>query len=71
VQLTGVVPSANVLPLGGVQLRNGGGLQPPVAMLVKNTTVPLVLPVVTVMFDEQVMSIGGRATVTRKLQLVN
>ena len=34
VQVTVVVPIGNVLPLGGLQLTNGGGLQPPVAELV-------------------------------------
>jgi hypothetical protein len=33
-QNTVVVPMGNVLPLGGLQLRNGGGLQPPLAELV-------------------------------------
>ena len=32
--VTVVVPIGNVLPLGGLQLRNGGGLHPPLAVLV-------------------------------------
>ena len=32
VQVTVVVPIGNVLPLGGLQLRDGGGLQPPLAL---------------------------------------
>jgi len=33
VQVTVVVPTGNVLPLGGVQNNDGGGLQPPEAVL--------------------------------------
>jgi hypothetical protein len=33
VQLTVVVPMGKVEPLGGVQVRDGGGLQPPLAEL--------------------------------------
>ena len=33
VQVTVVVPMGNVLPLGGVQNNEGGGLQPPEAVL--------------------------------------
>ena len=33
VQVTVVVPSGNELPLGGVQKSDGGGLQPPEAVL--------------------------------------
>jgi len=58
------------LPLAGVQITEGG-LQPPVAELVKNTATPFELLAVTVRFDEQVRLIGGRATVTLKLQLVD
>ena len=68
---TVVVPTGNVLPLGGLALTNGGGLQPPVADTVKNTAMPLELVAVTVMLDEQVRLMGGRTTVTVKLQLVN
>ena len=32
VQVTVVVPIGNVLPLGGLQLSDGGGLQPPLAL---------------------------------------
>jgi hypothetical protein len=32
VQVTAVVPTGNVLPLGGVQNRLGGGLHPPLAL---------------------------------------
>ena len=70
VQVTVVVPIGNVLPLGGLQLINGGGLQPPLAVLVKNTVAPPDPLAVTVMFDEQLMLIGGLTTVTVKLQLV-
>jgi hypothetical protein len=67
---TVVVPIGNVLPLGGMALTDGGGLQPPLAELLKNTTAPFELVAVTVMLDEQVRTIGGRVTVTVKLQLV-
>jgi hypothetical protein len=70
VTLTGVVPTGNVLPLGGLAVTNGGGLQPPVAVMVKKTTMPFELVAVTVMLDEQFKTIGGLATVTVKLQLV-
>ena len=33
VQVTVVTPTGKVLPLGGVQKSDGGGLQPPVAVL--------------------------------------
>ena len=52
-QNTVFVPIGKVLPLGGLQLRNGGGLQPPLAELVKNTIAPFELVAVTVMFEEQ------------------
>src|ERR1039458_4095516 len=67
---TVVVPIGNVLPLGGMALTDGGGLQPPLAELLKNTTAPFELVAVTVMLDEQIKAIGGRVTVTVKLQLV-
>ena len=72
-QVTVVVPIGKVLPLAGVQLMKGGGLQPPVAVLVKKTLVPAVLVVVTVILVEQFRVIGGllRMTVTKKEQLVN
>ena len=38
VVVTVVVPIGNVLPLGGLATTNGGGLQPPLAVQVKNTT---------------------------------
>jgi hypothetical protein len=69
VQVTVVFPTGNVLPLGGLQLRNGGGLQPPLAELLKNTVAPLELVAVVVMLDEQVSAIRWY-TVTVKLQLV-
>jgi hypothetical protein len=56
---TVVVPTGKVLPLGGLAVTNGGGLQPPVADTVKNTTAPLELVVVEVMLDEQFKTIGG------------
>ena len=70
VHVTVVVPIGKVLPLGGLQDTNGGGLHPPVAELVKNTTAPLGPVAVTAMLDEQVRLIGGSTTVTVKLQLV-
>ena len=69
-QVTVVVPIGKVLPLGGLQLTNGGGLQPPVAELVKKTGAPFELVVVTVIFDEQFNTRGGRVTITEKEQLV-
>ena len=73
VQVTVVVPIGKVLPLGGLQLTNGGGLHPPVAELVKNTVAPLALVACVVMFVEQFRLMGGYcggSTVTVKLQLV-
>jgi hypothetical protein len=70
VAVTVVVPIGNVLPLGGLAVKNGGGLQPPLAVTVKNTVAPFELVAVTVMFDEQLMLIGGLTTVTVKPQLV-
>src|ERR1035438_3799459 len=67
---TVVVPMGKVLPLGGLALTNGGGLQPPVADTVKNTTALLELVAVTVRLDEQFRLMGGRTTVTVKLHLV-
>src|ERR1035441_6424359 len=74
VTVTGVVPIGNVLPLGGMALTNGGGLQPPLAETVKNTVAPVEPVAATVMFEEQFRTIGGYTgglTVTVKLQLVN
>ena len=73
-QVTVVVPSGKVLPLGGVQntLR---GAQPPEALLLKKT-VALVLEqlvVVTVRLLEQLSLMGGQTnglTVTVKVQLL-
>ena len=56
---TVVVPTGNVLPLGGLAVTYGGGLQPPLAVQVKNTTAPLELVAVTMMLDEQVSTMGG------------
>ena len=70
VTVTGVGPTGNVLPLGGMALTNGGGLQPPVADTVKNTAMPFELVAVTVMLDEQLRLIGGLTTVTWNEQLV-
>jgi hypothetical protein len=67
---TVVVPIGKVLPLGGLAVTNGGGLQPPVAVKLKNTAMPFELVAVTVMLDEQFKLIGGLTTVTVKLQLV-
>jgi hypothetical protein len=74
VQVTSVLVFAGkVLPLGGLQ-ETVTGPQPPVAELVKFTTTPFEQPALTVMFDEQVSTIGGQTppglTVTVKLQFV-
>ena len=53
VQVTVVVPMGNVLPLGGLHTNVGGGLQPPLAVLVKKTTAPFELVALTVKFEEQ------------------
>ena len=37
---TVVVPTGNVLPLGGLAFTNGGGLQPPLAVTVKSGAGP-------------------------------
>ena len=68
--MTMVVPMGKVLPLGGVAITLGGGLQPPEADTLKKTTTPFELGAVTVRLDEQVRLIGGFTTVTVKLQLV-
>ena len=70
VAVTVVLPSGNRLPLGGLAKRYGEPSQPPLAVQVKYTRVPLVLVVVTVRFEEQFTARGGRTTVTSKLQLV-
>jgi hypothetical protein len=67
---TVVMPIGKVLPLGGTAVTKGGGLQPPLAVTLKNTVAPLELVAVTVRFDEQFRLIGGRTTVTVKLQFV-
>jgi hypothetical protein len=59
VVVTTFVPIGKVLPLGGVDETNGGGLQPPKAEVEKNTVAPLALVAVTVMFEEQVSTMGG------------
>ena len=53
VACTGVVPIGNVLPLGGLATRNGGGLQPPEALTLKKTVAPLGPVAVVVILDEQ------------------
>jgi hypothetical protein len=70
VTLTVVVPTGNVLPLGGLATMFGGGLHPPLALAVKNTVAPLELVAFTTMFDEQFNRIGVfvLTTVTVKLQ---
>jgi hypothetical protein len=70
VLVTVVVPIGKVLPLGGLAVTNGGGLQPPLAVTVKNTVTPFELEVVTVRLEEQFRIKGGLTTVTVKLQLV-
>jgi hypothetical protein len=71
VQVTNVVPSGKLPPLGGLQLRVSGA-QPPEAELLKKTValVLVQLAVVTVILLEQVSVMGGRTTVTWKEQLV-
>jgi hypothetical protein len=69
-QVTVVLPIGNVLPLGGLQLNDGGGLHPPLAELLKKTVAPLGPVAGTVIFDEQVSTIGARVTVTVNPQLV-
>ncbi len=59
VQLTVVVPSRKLLPLGGLQTREGGGLQPPLAELEKKTVAPLGLVADTVILEEQFNTNGG------------
>lgn len=56
--VTVVVPIGKMLPLGGCAT-TVGELQPPVAVEVKETAVPLELVAVIVMFDEDVRTIGG------------
>jgi hypothetical protein len=69
--VTVVMPSGKLLPLGGMQLSDGGGLHPPEALLEKKTTAEFEQGcAVSTMFDEQLRRIGGRNTVTVKLQLV-
>jgi hypothetical protein len=53
VQVTVVVPTGKVLPLGGLQVTVGGGLHPPLAELVKNTVAPPGPVALTVRLDEQ------------------
>jgi hypothetical protein len=65
-----VVPVGNVLPLGGLAMMFGGGLQPPVAVAVKNTAMPFEPVAVTVMLEEQLRLIGGLTTVTWNEQFV-
>ena len=57
--VTTVVPTGKVLPLGGLQTSVGGGLQPPLAVLVKRTAAPLELVAFTMIFEEQCKTIGG------------
>jgi hypothetical protein len=59
VHVTVVVPMGNVLPLGGLHTRFGGGLHPPLAVLLKNTVAPLGPLAITVMLDEQVNDSRG------------
>lgn len=70
VTVTVVVPVGNVLPLGGLAMMFGGGLQPPVAVAVKNTAMPFEPVAVTVMLEEQLRLIGGLTTVTWNEQFV-
>jgi hypothetical protein len=55
VTFTVVVPTGKVLPLGGTAFTSGT-LHPPPAVAVKNTTAPLLLVAVTVIFDGHVTS---------------
>ena len=63
---TVVVPIGNVLPLGGLAMINGGGLQPPLAFTLKNTAAPDGPVALTVMFVGQAM-LKGAYTVTWKV----
>jgi len=65
--LTTVVPTANVLPLGGLHTTVGVE-QPPLTVGAKNTTAPDELVAWTSMFDGQVMVTCGE-TVTVKLHV--
>jgi hypothetical protein len=69
VQVTTVVPTGKVLPLGGLQTTPMGG-QPPLADGSQVTTAPAALVAKTVMLAGQVTTIGGHGlTVTVKLQV--
>ena len=50
VEITVVVPTGKLLPLGGLATMVAG-LQPPLAVTVKNTTAPLGPVATVVMFD--------------------
>jgi hypothetical protein len=69
-QVTVVSPIGKVLPLGGLQIRVGGGLQPPLAAPEKKTSAPFELSAVVVMLVEQARRMGVRVTMTVKLQFV-
>jgi len=62
ITVTVVVPTGKRLPLGGKAERKGGGLQPPLAEQVNNTTAPFELVAATVRFEEQVNSKGEPAS---------
>ena len=70
---TVVVPIGKMLPLGGLATTNGGGLHPPLAVLVKKTAAPFEPVAFTTMFEAQTRAIAGAAhgpTVTVNEQLV-
>ena len=64
------MPIGKVLPLGGMQLIVGGGLQPPLAELVKKTIAPPELVAAAVIFEEQCNTRGDCVTVTLNEQFV-
>ena len=65
---TVVVPIGKVLPLGGLAVTNGGGLQPPEALTVKKTVAPLGPVAEVTMLDGQAIVSDG-TTVTVKLHI--
>ena len=67
VTVTGVVPTPNVLPVGGLAIMLTGA-QPLLATAVKNTVAPFDDVATWVMFDGQLI-VSGLATVTLKPQV--
>src|SRR5436309_13837517 len=69
VQVTVVVPTGNVLPLGGLQLTDGGGLHPQIARALSRASVQLwpVAGVVTLNLQsrQRVRSVAETAVASR------